>query len=193
MGFTDKPRLLSMNRGIPIYLDSVDKLLLPVFKCGYTSSHAAYSQYGKVLASFNDLIDYGGVEKIALVRNPYQRIVSLWTCQNNRENLHAMSRDFEHFVENVADLLSRGYQDGHYNSLVANLSIQEEFMPNTIVKMEDGLDKLVDYIGIPVEFPKKNVSNNKKPYTTYYTDKSRKMVEELYKEDLQVFDYAFGD
>jgi|6_EtaG_2_1085325.scaffolds.fasta_scaffold01284_9 hypothetical protein len=50
-----------------------------------------------------------------------------------------------------------------------------------------------DYLGIKVdEFPKLNVSKKKKEdYREYYTDETRRLVEEYYKTDLQVFGYDF--
>jgi hypothetical protein len=185
-----KPRLLSMNRGQPIYLDSADKVLLPVFKCGYTSSHAAYSSVGKVLASFNDLIDYEDVEKVALIRNPYARIVSLYTCKNNRDRLHEFSDSFDKFVDNVSLLLENGYIDGHYNTLIENLSIQGKFIPDKVFKLEQ-LDELIAYLGVDSAFPKRNESKKKAPWQSYYTDHSKAVVDRLYGADIEMFEYNF--
>lgn len=190
LNHVEKPLKLHMNRGTPIYLPQRNVVLLPVFKCGYTSTHAAYSPVGKLLGSFNDLIEYEGVEKITLVRNPWQRLVSLWTCENNRDRLHEYSSTFEQFVENVQTLLNNGFKDGHYSSLQANLSISGRFMPDKVFKLEE-LQDYVDYIGLDVQFPKKNVSSNKAPYWAHYTEKAKRIVDELYAWDIERFEYKY--
>lgn len=188
----DKPLRKTMNRGFPIYLPQVDKILLPVFKCGYTSSHAAYSPVGKVLRSFNDLLDYPDTEKVALIRSPYKRVASLWTCQNNRDNLHLYSDSFDKFVKNIEILMDQGFTDGHYNSITANLTLQGEFMADKVFDISQ-LGEMVEYLGVDVQFPHKNESSNKKPWQSYYTDESKALVEKLHKADFGRFNYTFGE
>ena len=185
--------LKSMNRGHPIYFKETNQVFLPVFKCGYTSSHKAYCPIGKVLASFNDLIDYEGVEKVTMVRNPYDRVVSLWTSETNKDNLHGMSNSFESFVDNIELLLANGYADGHYNTLVQNLSIKGKFMPDKVFKLEEK-DELLEYLPkSPDAFPKANASKSRQPdYQSYYTSVALiDTVSRIYKEDLEKFGYTF--
>lgn len=187
-----KPKLVSMNRGNPILFPETKQVYCPVFKCGYTSSHKAYSGIGKTLASFNDLIDYDDYEKVTMVRNPYDRVVSLWTSQNNRDRLHEISTSFEHFVSNIKELLSNGFIDGHYNTLVQNLSIKGKFMADTVFKLEEG--NLAKHLP-PIDgaFPVCNRSSNRdSDYHAYYTsDKVIDEVTKLYREDLEKFEYEF--
>ena len=178
-----------MSRGFPIYFHEADKVFLPVYKCGYKSSHQAYSKLGIVLHSFNDLIDYD-CEKVTLVRNPFDRIVSLYTCGNNNiSGLNSVPRSFEDYLDEVDRLLKSGETNGHYNTLTANLSIKGFFQPDTIFKLEE-LDKLVNYLP-KTDFPKVNASPHRDHYRDYYDDRSIRIVERIYAEDLERFGYEF--
>jgi hypothetical protein len=189
----EKPILKSMNRGYPIYFQQTNQVFLPVFKCGYTSSHKAYSKLGKVLASFNDLLDYKGVEKVTMVRNPFDRVVSLYTSENNRDKLHERSPTFEHFVHNIEELLENGFIDGHYNTLTANLTIGDRFQPDTVFKLEN-LQELIAHLPQPEGgFPQENRSKQRQAdYQGYYTSSELvDLVAKIYEEDLKRFGYTF--
>ena len=183
-----------MNRGNPIYFHETNQVILPVFKCAYTSTHEAYSKMGKALASFNDLIDYDGVEKIAMVRNPFDRVVSLYTRNNqNPDGLHDKKRTFAEFVDRIEELLDTGNTDGHYNTLVANLSIHGRFMPDVVFKLE-AKEEFINYIPQPeLPFPRANATVNRQPdYRDYYETTSLiDKVEKIYLDDLEKFGYEF--
>ena len=183
-----------MNRGYPIYFEEANQILLPVFKCGFKSSLKAYKGLGTILDTFESIQDYEDAEKVTMVRNPFDRIVSLWTCGNNRERLHERSKTFEQFVDNIEILLKSGFVDGHYNTLVQNLSIEGRFMPDKVFKLEN-VDELVAYLPkIQNPFPVANASRNKdSDYTSYYTSPSIiEKVTKLYAEDLEMFGYSYG-
>lgn len=182
------------NRGLPIYLPESNIVLLPVYKCGYTSIHGVVGR-GIVLKSFSDLIYYDGVEKVTMVRNPFDRVVSLWTCGNNNiDSLHqpGNSPTFEKFVENIEWLLANGWNDGHYCPLVDYLSIKGEFMPDTVFKLEN-INEFIDYIPeLEGALPKKNASLSRQDYREYYQDqKLIKKVASIYQKDLDKFEYEF--
>jgi len=182
-----------MNRGYPIYFHEANQILLPIFKCGYKSSIAMYKDVGTTLGNFTDIEDYPEAEKVTMVRNPYNRIVSLWTCKNNRERLHERSKTFEQFVDNIEILLKEGFIDGHYNTLVQNLSINGVFMPDKVFKLEN-VDELVEYLPkVKGDFPKKNASlNRESDYQSYYTSASViEKVTAIYSEDFLKFGYEF--
>lgn len=188
-----KPLLKSMNRGMPIFFKDTQQVYCPVFKCGYTSSHKAYCPIGKVLASFNDLIDYEDAEKVTMVRNPYDRVVSLWTSENNRDHLHETSNSFESFVDNIEELLAAGYIDGHYNTIVQNLSIKGKFVPDKVFKLEEK-DELLEHLPkSPDPFPKANASVSRQAdYQSYYTSVAViETVSRIYREDIERFGYSF--
>lgn len=183
-----------MNRGNPIYFHETNQVILPVYKCAFTSTHQAYAKVGKVLASFNDLIDYKFVEKITLVRNPFDRILSLYTRDNqNPDGVHDKKRTFEEFIDRVQELLESGNTDGHYNTLVENLSIHGQFMPDVAFKLEH-LEDFISYIPrSPNPFPRANKTTNRQPDRRFYysSDKIIDKVGSIYHEDLVKFGYDF--
>lgn len=192
----ERRRRKEPNRGNPIYLPESNKVLLPVYKCGYTSTHRALAEDQIVLKSFSDLIYYGDVEKVTMVRNPYDRVVSLWTCGNNNiDALHVAgnSRTFEEFVDNIAWLLENGWDDGHYVPLVDYLSIKGEFQPDTVFKLEE-IHEFIDYIPeLAGKFPKENSSNSRfESYRDYYLDSTVvDKVTRIYEKDIERFGYSF--
>lgn len=202
-GVPKRPQL-EPNRGLPIYFPQAKKVILPVYKCGSTATHRALGSPTTKpslaepfqLRSFSDLIYYRDVEKITMVRNPYDRVVSLWTCGNNNiDALHTSgnSRTFEEFVDNIAWLLANGYDDGHYCPMVDYLSIQGEFMADTVFKLEN-IDEFIRYIPeLGGAIPKENSSNSRfESYRDYYLDSTVvDKVTRIYEKDIERFGYSF--
>jgi len=59
-----------------------------------------------------------------------------------------------------------------------------------IENIKSDSEKIFKIIGIKEELPHLNKRNHKK-YQEYYTSKTRKIVEEIYKEDIKTFHYNF--
>lgn len=131
-----------------------------------------------------------------MVRNPFDRVVSLWTCGNNNiDALHSPgnSRSFEEFVENIEWLLANGWDDGHYVPLVDYLSIKGEFQPDTVFKLEE-IHEFIDYIPeLAGKFPKENSSHSRQQdYRDYYLDSTMvDKVARIYQKDIERFGYSF--
>ena len=117
-----------------------------------------------------------------------------------------MYKNFETFVEKALDkdtnyIFSRWTQ---YEYLSHNGKEDGKILLNHIGKyetFEEDFDIIASDIGIPERYkhlPRKNAStkqkdaiNNRKYYEEYYTDKTRKIVEERYKKDLEYWGYEF--
>ena len=63
-------------------------------------------------------------------------------------------------------------------------------------RLNEGLDKISNIINIDIRnIPKCNMSGAKKThdyYTDFYDDKSKKLVEDIFKLDIERFDFKFG-
>ncbi len=64
-------------------------------------------------------------------------------------------------------------------------------------RLNEGLDKISNIINLDIrQIPKCNVSGKKKSsnyYTDFYDDKSKKLVEDIFKLDIERFDFKFGE
>jgi len=61
-------------------------------------------------------------------------------------------------------------------------------------RLEDDLNRLLRQAGVNrvVEVPRMNVTPGKRPYTEYYSERSRRLVEARLGKELQRFGYRFG-
>lgn len=145
------------------------------------------------------------------VRNPWDRAVSAykWLMDHPRrrtlfngkilnENL-----SFKEFVKFIPMILNADYK--HYNNLKWHLEPQ-----HTQIVDENGKIK-VDYIGrvenyneelenilIKLEIPLKDEyfetqfnKTSRKEYHCYYDDETRQIIQEIYKKDIELFNYNF--
>ena len=124
--------------------------------------------------------------KFAIIRNPWDKFISSWKHSDLRNssiesllnNLPTDKRRWWHIVNTQTKIL---FDD---NELMVDHLIRFE-------NLENELGKLFEKLGLPpVKFPHKNKTKHK-PYWEYYTDETRKKVEELFKEDIEAFGYTF--
>ena len=127
--------------------------------------------------------------KFSIIRNPWDKFISSWkhsgfrrlSMENLLDNLPADKRktNWWHIVLQQSKILL-----DENNKLLVDHLIRFE-------NLENELGKLFEKLGLPpVKFPHKNKTKHK-PYWEYYTDETRKKVEELLKEDIEAFGYTF--
>ncbi len=139
----------------------------------------------------------------AFIRNPWDRLASAWFYLRNRTG-HKKDGGW-------ADLLN---QYGDFNTFVAewlwpeNVVRHYVFAPQYLFICDKFGTVSLDYVGqletLSRDFqyvarrlnsnatlPKLNQSKNR-DYRALYNDKSVEQVAEVYKHDLQLFDYSFG-
>lgn len=129
--------------------------------------------------------------KFAFVRNPWDWQVSLYffMLKNKSHHQHELIRSMNSFEEYIE---WRVNEDCH---------LQKEFLVddvgNLIVdyigkyeNLQDDFDEICRQIGINASLTHKNKSKHK-DYREYYNDYTRNLIEEAFKEDIEMFGYSF--
>lgn len=141
--------------------------------------------------------------KFAMVRNPWDRLVSGWKNKIHEKNKRilrlseaqrAAFQDFGAFAEYVATL------DGetcnvHFRCQSALISVSEVDHIARFERYEDELRSLFAGLGMrmPETIPHRNRSRRKEPYQSYYTAKTRDLIAAFYRNDIETFGYTFDD
>ena len=144
--------------------------------------------------------------KFAFARNPWDRLVSIWSMNKLRRNfkctfpLHIP--DFPEFIKSLYSLdwmpkenIYRGCNKKYFNYTFGNVSdfAKESNFIGKIENFEKDFKYVCDKIGIPrQELPRRNKTNHKH-YTEYYDDETREIVAEKYAKDIENFGYEFGE
>jgi len=145
--------------------------------------------------------------KFAVVRNPWDRVVSSYLYLANGGNgtsdlniARALS-EYEHF----SDFIQRGLSQGQFRSNLmflpqANFLMGPagEIMVDKLVQyenLETGISEVARHIPIlSTEVPTVNASSRRKDYKSYYDcTEVVEAVGELYKEDAISFGYSYGE
>jgi len=135
--------------------------------------------------------------KFTVVRNPWDWIVSRYFWSRYHQRLFDYS--FEEFIDRIhnGETLNKNepWLEEALKSQVSRISIGGKIDVDFIIRFENlqqDFDKACEIAGItkrklPHEFKTKHTH-----YSTYYTPKSKRMVEEKYHEDIVEFNYQFG-
>ena len=141
--------------------------------------------------------------KFSFVRNPWDRMVSYfnWRSQDLQNNVDVQGRTFKDWL--------RFLLAGDFSDLKLNRSFKYGVEPQ-FAMLADGDDVAVDFVGrfenLQCDFervcdrtgierqtlPHKNAMNRQQHYTEFYDNESRSLVEALYPQDIEYFDYEFG-
>lgn len=129
----------------------------------------------------------------AFVRNPWARAVSIYTYANKNPR-HRMHRkvielgSFDRYLEwhcGGGEIISTQTDyvcDAEGNVIVDFIGRQEQ--------LEDDLKIVCERLNIKTELAKFNVSRTDS-YQNYYNGSSRRMIEEAYRSDIDMFGYEF--
>tara|TARA_R110000824_G_scaffold282940_4_gene471213 strand:- start:7618 stop:8274 length:657 start_codon:yes stop_codon:yes gene_type:complete len=133
--------------------------------------------------------------KFSFVRNPWDWQVSLYFF---------MLRDKAHWQYNIIKNMNfEEYLDWRVNEdckpqymfLSENADLTSPINIDFIGKYEylnSDFNKICEVLNLDSQLPHLNKTNHQN-YTTYYTDKTRKMVEEAFKIDIDYFGYDFNN
>ena len=124
----------------------------------------------------------------SVVRNPYDRMVSLWRyASKNKDNFLFLDKeDFLFFILNsksdliencsIYDIINRFFTDSYKIKFIRFENILEDFNSLPFVKVKNDIKHL-------------NKSNRKKDWREYMTPEIESILWERYKKDFEFFDY----
>lgn len=130
----------------------------------------------------------------AFVRNPWDWQVSLYEymLQSKNHYQHSLIKEMRNFEEYIE---WRVTQDKH---------LQKEWVTdekdNIIVdfigrfeNINEDFQEICKYLGINETLPYVNRTVNRKPYWYYYNNKTKEMIYQSFKQDIDLFGYNFED
>ena len=137
-------------------------------------------------------IDTTDYYRFAFVRNPWDRLVSLYHYhRGNPDNPHhpkAAKLNFDEWVRSggtgsFKKQMSQFFYDDAGNLLVDYIGRYES--------INEDFSNICEKIGINVELPVRNRSKRKADYRTYYNEETVDLVRQLCAKDIEMFGYNF--
>ena len=132
--------------------------------------------------------------RFAFVRNPWDRFVSCWQDKVIRRNKFLISDDeqeFESFIDYVTMNIDLEYGNPHLRLQSRLIDLNHIDFLGRFETFEDDLNKVMNILGIEATIKKKNASKRKIDYREYYTSRTREKIADLYKKDINIFNYRF--
>ncbi len=133
--------------------------------------------------------------KFAFVRNPWARVVSCYfnkvVTQVHRPFSECFDKDFDFFVDFIAkkDLKKA---DIHIRLQTRLFPADEVNFIGRLENFSEDLQKVFHIIGVPCPetIPHKNRSRHKH-YSSYYNERTKQIIADKYKADIDAFGYEF--
>ena len=138
--------------------------------------------------------NWNGYRKFCVIRNPYDRIVSLYHHRVENLTMHA-HRSPVSFKQYVFQLNSSQRLPTSLQAFACDES--GEFLVQDILQFEQLHSQLPAYlhqIGISFSadhIPHLNASKNRRPYRDYYDAETQARVGQLYRYEIERFGYVF--
>jgi len=142
---------------------------------------------------------YEDYYRFTFVRNPWDRLVSCWSNKVKRTNFYDFSeadyaemQKFENFVDFVEAQNVMTCNDPHLRMQSSLIDLNHVDFVGRFENFETDLYKVLDALNIKnIQISKKNKSSNRKPYQSYYNERTKQKVAKMYEKDIRIFNYHF--
>lgn len=134
----------------------------------------------------------------AFVRNPWDRVVSLYSYYKSGGNQRAdlsiknkMPNNFKSFVIDKWNIIPRSHRIEQFNYIKADGKINNIDFIGKFESIDKDWEYVAKKIGVDKNLPHIRASKHKK-YLEYYDDETRQIIENRYANDIKFFKYQFG-
>lgn len=147
--------------------------------------------------------EFNNMYKFTIVRNPYDRIVSAWKYLLRQRSYHPkklwMRYDFHRFLKELPVLWEEKY-DRHiathtapvWGDITDKNGIQLVDFVAKLEHIENDMKFICERLGWEFKsFKHINKNREDRAYRKHYNNKTRKLVEELYRDDIEQLGYSF--
>ncbi|MGK7946383.1 MAG: sulfotransferase family 2 domain-containing protein [Microcystaceae cyanobacterium] len=165
---------------------------------GIKQKHLTALEYKSQLGKFQDWL-WARKFTFAIVRNPWDRLISQYAyrIKVNKCQMKTNPIEFHDWLKLAYVEKNPQYYD-EPNMFIPQLDWLVDEQGEIIVDyigrfetLETDFHYICEKIGIEAKLPHLNVSPRNKPYQDYYTPQSIKLVGELFKKDIDYFNYTF--
>lgn len=135
-----------------------------------------------------DLIEKNGYKVVTVVRNPYDRMISIFhflTCVMSTNTDRMRDQHFSKFVESYVNAKNSGEPSYTQSDFLEGADLSKI----TIFRYENLERDFQNYFGKPLWFHElKSVRSTNIP--AYYNERTAKIVREMFKKDFEKFGYS---
>lgn len=136
-------------------------------------------------------IDFSNYNFFSIIRNPYSRIHSMWKFLKNKngsiEQLPVVEDTFSEFLFSL--------KDNKYSGIffLSQCKYLNEDLDKTIIFKLEEIEKIKKFLEENnIRWLDKKINESKGPdYKSEYTDELKKIVEDIYEEDIETYKYNF--
>jgi len=131
--------------------------------------------------------------KFSFVRNPWDRIVSAYHANIQGTIRRCKAESFEDFLRNFQQCVPISTQALMKTYLCDSQGISLVDFVGRYERLEEDWDYVCNRLKIRAKLPELNVTEHS-DYKAYYTEETRRIVENIYAKDIAFFGYGFeGD
>jgi len=149
----------------------------------------------RTISEYSKYFPLSNFFSFAFIRNPFERIISHYETYDTIDEGRYNQYPFEWFVEkHLKDSAYAEFLKPQIQSIIGKDRNKNDIKVNFVGRYEyihRDWEIIRQRIGLPNILLPETLSDSFPNYREYYTPKLRKLVEEIYKQDLELFKYTF--
>lgn len=200
--------LVNLQRSYPENVDAAEAIFIHVPKTAGTSFHnlIGYTGIGHVSYRWYESRDSEKFEryfKFAFIRNPWDRLVSAFFYlkkggSNAMDKQWALSNlsQYDTFDAFVAGWVSDENVEKYFHFIPQHKFVCDESLTLKVdylgrfETIQADFDAIAAKLGLDQQLPYVNQSQ-RRSYQSYYTDRTKQIVQDVYRKDIEHFEYSF--